>query len=124
TRFKAAHGLDKLGRGDAPKRGLDGSRKSKPAPATIFAPAFMPGASPSPATPHAIDVAFARDYTAAEVFLSVDEPDEAIAFIKQSMKDAPDEETRCYSAVVLAQVLLLLDRKGDYLEFLTQSLMP
>jgi hypothetical protein len=66
----------------------------------------------------------ARDFLAAEVFLSLDEPGEAVSFLRQSVRDAPSGAERCASAVVLGQVLLVLNRRADYLELVAEVLFP
>jgi hypothetical protein len=118
-----AHCLDKLGRAAQAKERLNRFLESEPRPAAItplpVPQPEQPGPKPRPA-----EIRFARACLAAEVFLSLDEPGEAEAFLRRSLKDAAVGEARCLGAVALAQVLLLRDRKTDYLDLLAQTLLP
>ncbi len=108
--------LNKLGRATHAQARIEKFHRSSPRPIE----SFWVNATSSPS---AAEVTFTHDAIAAEVFLSLDQPEEAIAYLRQSLKNAPDDETRCRSGIVLAQMLLLLDRKAEYLDLLSETLV-
>ncbi|MFL5342876.1 MAG: hypothetical protein ACJ8F7_22305 [Gemmataceae bacterium] len=115
-----AHCLTKLGRSQEAKPRLDRFQKSSPKPAdgpSSLNPLAMGGTNP-------LGEQFTRLALAAEVYLSLDEPDAAVAFLRQALKDAPDEMARGDAAVMLGQLLLLLDRRADYMTVVTDALLP
>src|SRR5262249_16381810 len=76
-------------------------------------------APPDPARTHD-----AREALAAEIFLSLNDADGAIAYLRNSIAQTADEQSKCFSAIVLAEVLLLLDRRGEYADVVSATLLP
>ena len=109
--------LNKLGRTTHAQARIDKYRKSTPQSVSTSWIAANP-------TPTPEEVGFTRDAIAAEVFLSLDQPEEALAYLRQSLKDAANDEARCRTGIVLAQMLLLLDRKVEYVDLLSETLLP
>jgi tetratricopeptide (TPR) repeat protein len=111
-----AFALKHLGRAAKARARLDRFRQLAAAPG---GQAVNPNGGPSLA-----DVWRDKDRYAAEAFLSLDAPDEAVAFLRESLKAAPGDDARLHSAVALAQVLLLQNRRAEYADFLTDTAMP
>jgi hypothetical protein len=69
-------------------------------------------------------VPMARDFYAAEVFLSLDAAADAEAYFRSALAEAANDDDRLSAAVVLSQLLLLEGRADDYLAVVIDSVAP
>jgi hypothetical protein len=69
-------------------------------------------------------VPLARDFYAAEVFLSLDAAADGEAFFRKALAEAANDEDRLSAAVVLSQLLLLEGKANDYATVVVDSLAP
>jgi len=94
-------------------------------------------ANPSPETPlnpqpksqmekeiHSFFIDMIRDFYAAEVFLSLDAPEEARLFLRQSLDRATTPAATLSTAIVLSQVLLLERDHRDYANLVCEMILP
>jgi hypothetical protein len=112
--------LEKLGRrADAAVR-LDAFRKR--------APDLLPPEDPRTRANVRQDVRrlapLARDFYAAEVFLSLDAAEDGEVFFRRALVEARTDDDRFSAAVVLSQLLLLRGRADDYALLATETIAP
>jgi hypothetical protein len=92
------------------------------------APALLPPEDPRAAAWVRQDIRrlapLARDFYAAEVFLSLDAAEDAEAFFHGELADAGSDDDRLSAAVMLSQVLLLRGRTAEYAALATETLAP
>jgi hypothetical protein len=66
----------------------------------------------------------ARDFYAAEVFLSLDAAEDGEAFFRRALAGAETDADRLSAAVVLSQLLLLRGRDAEYADLATETIAP
>jgi tetratricopeptide (TPR) repeat protein len=74
--------------------------------------------------PNRLSGALLRDLYVAEVFLSVDAAADAEGYFRKSLEVAPTDPARLSSALVLAQLLLIEKKPGDYLDLVADVVAP
>jgi hypothetical protein len=115
-----AHCLNKLGRKAEAQARLERFRKCTPRQIQLLPQGMgLPDTIPLAAIEHLL-----RESLAVEVYLSLDEPEAMVNYLRQSLKAAAGDESRVGTLIVLGQTLLLLDRRTEYLDLLTGELAP
>jgi hypothetical protein len=118
--FFAFYCLDKLGRHDEARARLAAFREKAPA----LLPLDDPGAAGAARRAVRQLVPLARDFYAAEAFLSLDAAEDGEAFFRRALAEARTDEDRLSAAVVLSQLLLLRGRTGEYATVATETVAP
>jgi tetratricopeptide (TPR) repeat protein len=133
--FFQYHCLSKLGRAAEAQIKLDQFQR-------CFLPRFEPGKSQTrPATvivdgktleqhlqelvnPANLIGSLTQDLYMAEVFLSLDAPEDAEAFFRRALDHADTDATRLSRAIVLGQILLLTKKHREYAALTTDTIAP
>ena len=89
----------------------------------------QPPATPSPlleqlAAPDSLLARLLEDLYAAEVFLSVDAASDAENYFRARLDEADSDAARLSASVSLAQLLLLDNRRAQYVELMTETIAP
>jgi Tol biopolymer transport system component len=119
------HCLTKLGRADEARAKLDQFRKcflprlAEPAKGQTLEQRLQEMLNPS-----TLVGSLLQDLYVAEVFLSLDAPQDGEAFFRTALGQAETDATRLSRAIVLGQMLLLEKKYREYTELTTETIAP